>query len=69
MVEFRVLNFKMSNEGREGLIQALRSCKELEARILKRLNVLNTEFLVEGEDGVLIPASELLSPSELDKLK
>ena len=55
MVEFRILRFRVSNCSQDALIQALHSCKELEARIVKRLNSFKGEFLERLDDKEITP--------------
>ena len=43
MVEFRILGFKVSRMSKEETIRALSSCKELEARLVKRLRSFEGE--------------------------
>jgi len=50
MVEFRILRFRISNCSEAALIEALRSCKELEAKIVKRLGSFRGEMVEVIQD-------------------
>ena len=62
MVEFRLLRFRVSRMTEEECVRAHGSCKELEARIVKRLNSFRGEFLEgqpsSGTKSKAIPASD-----------
>ena len=69
MVEFRLLRFKVSRMSQDALVQALRSCKELEARIVKRLNSFQGEFLepiTDEQEVISKPEEKVIADTSED---